>query len=157
MTNKTKFASDRIVVEPVNYGGWSHNIRLSNGELEAIVTLDVGPRIIRFGRVGGPNVLKEVPEQLGRSGEDKWIMRGGHRLWTSPEDPERTYAPDNGPVRHSLEGKTVHATTEADGKFGLERTMSVSFTDDGTGLRVKQTVKNLGATTLEISRPARRR
>ena len=26
------------------------------------------------------------------------MIRGGHRLWAAPEDPTRTYAPDNGPV-----------------------------------------------------------
>ena len=54
-----------------------------------MVTGDVGPRIMRFGFVGGQNLLKEFPEQLGKSGEEKLQLRGGHRVWKAPEDPDR--------------------------------------------------------------------
>src|ERR1035438_604119 len=47
------------------------------------------------------SVNKELPGQLGQSGESGWQPRGGHRLWTwiAPEDQEKSYAPDNGTVR----------------------------------------------------------
>ena len=34
-----------------------------------ILTSDVGPRVIRCGFVGGPNVFKEYAEELGGTGE----------------------------------------------------------------------------------------
>jgi len=60
-----------IKVEKTEYEGWQKCYRVSNGEVELIVTGDVGPRVIRFGFVGGQNLFKEFPEQLGRAGEDK--------------------------------------------------------------------------------------
>ena len=51
-------------VDKVEYKGWHNCYRVSNGEIEAIVTADVGPRIIRFGFVGGQNLFKEFAEQL---------------------------------------------------------------------------------------------
>src|SRR5687768_16138822 len=72
-------ARDNVMIEKVNYKGWKNNLRVSNGEVELILTLDVGPRVIHYGFVGGKNVFKQYSEQLGRSGEDKWQIRGGHR------------------------------------------------------------------------------
>src|SRR5260370_10394710 len=87
-----------IKVERTEYKGWRNCYRVSNGEAELIVTGDVGPRVIRFGFVGGQNVFKEYPEQMGKSGEDKFQLRGGDRVWKAPEDPVATVRPDNVPV-----------------------------------------------------------
>jgi hypothetical protein len=54
-----------VKVEKIEYKGWRNCYRVSNGEVELIVTSDVGPRVIRFGFVGGQNVFKEFPDQLG--------------------------------------------------------------------------------------------
>ena len=43
--------------------------RISNGDAELIVTLDVGPRIISYKLKGGKNVFKNFEEQMGKSGE----------------------------------------------------------------------------------------
>ena len=75
---------------------------MANADVELIVTLDVGPRVIRYGAPGGPNLFGESAEQLGKSGEPSWMPRGGHRLWTAPEDKTRTYAPDNRAVEHTV-------------------------------------------------------
>ena len=87
-----------VKVDKVEYKGWHNCYRVSNGEIEAIVTGDVGPRVIRFGFVGGQNMFKEFAEQLGKSGESAFQLRGGSRVWKAPEDPVATWAPDNVPV-----------------------------------------------------------
>ncbi|MCS7264138.1 MAG: hypothetical protein NZ805_04830 [Armatimonadetes bacterium] len=87
-----------MAVERVSYGGWENCYRVSNGLVEAIATSDVGPRIIRFGFIGGENEFYEFPEQLGKTGGDEWRIYGGHRLWHAPEVKPRTYYPDNEPV-----------------------------------------------------------
>ena len=83
-------------MEPVTFNGWKC-VRLANREVEAIVTCDVGPRIIRFGFVGGPNVFAEIKGQQGGRGEAEWQLRGGHRLWVAPEAKPWSYEPDNEP------------------------------------------------------------
>ena len=62
-----------------------------------IVTLEVGPRIIRYAFHDERNVFVEMPEELGRAGENEWMMRGGHRFWTAPE-ADHSYELDNSPV-----------------------------------------------------------
>src|SRR5947207_1867819 len=90
--------SAAVKIEKTKYKGWENCYRVSNDEIELIVTGDVGPRIIRFGFVGGQNLFKEFAEQLGKSGEDKFQLRGGDRVWKAPEDPVATWAPDNVPI-----------------------------------------------------------
>ena len=36
------------MIEKLAYRGWTNNLRISNGDVEVIVTLDVGPRVICY-------------------------------------------------------------------------------------------------------------
>lgn len=85
-------------MEIVPYGGWQRCARIVNGDLEMIVTLEVGPRIIRFGQIGGPNEFVEYAKDMGKTGGDEYHSYGGHRLWIAPEEHPKTVTPDNNPV-----------------------------------------------------------
>lgn len=113
------------------YGGWPNCYWLTNGRLELVVTTDVGPRIIRFGFVGEANVLREYPKLLGRSGGAEWLIYGGHRLWEAPEDPARTYQPDNAPVVAAQQGQTLAVTQAADQVTQTEKSIELRFGSAG--------------------------
>ena len=83
-------ASATVKVEKVTWQGWPNCYLITNGTVELIVTSDVGPRVMRYALVGGQNLFKEFPDQLGKSGEQKFQLRGGHRVWKAPEDPIAT-------------------------------------------------------------------
>lgn len=87
-----------IDITKVEYKGWPNSYRVTNNKVELIVLADVGPRIISYGFVGGTNQFVEFPEHAGLVGEDVWRIYGGHRLWHSPENMNRTYYPDNNSV-----------------------------------------------------------
>ena len=149
---ETPLAPGKVTAEVVEFGGWQRNVKISNGEVELIATLEVGPRILSYRLAGGTNVLKEFPDQFGKSGEPNFMIRGGHRLWVSPEDPVRTYAPDNAPVTHKvLDDGTVVFTAEPDAKFGLRKEMSVKMTDRGTEVHVIHRVENVGKVPTELA------
>ena len=102
--------SAAVRIEKTNYKGWPNCYRITNGDVELVVTGDVGPRVIRYGFPGGQNLFKEYAEMIGKSGESQWMIRGGHRLWMAPEDPVLTYALDNGPVKIEAAGGVLTAT-----------------------------------------------
>lgn len=112
-------------VEKIEYGGWPNCYRITNGKVELILTSDIGPRIIRFGFIGGQNLFKEFTEQMGGSGEATWQIRGGHRLWIGPEDLRYTYGLDNGPVEVEVEGDVVRATQPTEPETGLQKVMEI--------------------------------
>lgn len=140
-----------VKVEKVEYKGWQNCYRVSNGEIEAIVTADVGPRIIRFGFVGGQNMFKEYPEQLGKSGEAAFQLRGGSRVWKAPEDPVATWAPDNVPVNIKLTPTGLIATAPVEPLTKLQKEIEISMEPTGTGATVSNRITNHGLFTLEFS------
>jgi hypothetical protein len=140
-----------LSIEKINYQGWPNCYRVSNGTVELIVTGDVGPRIIRYGFPGGQNLFKEFAQQMGKSGESEWQPRGGHRLWIAPEDPVKTYEPDNSPVAIRVLEDGVEATGAAGPLTGLQKTMAVKLAAAGTGVEVTHEIRNLGQQLYELA------
>lgn len=140
-----------VKIEKLPYRGWPNCYRIANGVVELVVTGDVGPRIIRYGFVGGQNLLKEIPEQLGRSGEAVWQGRGGHRLWIGPEDPVKSYVPDNGPVRITAGPEVLEAVQPVEPGTGLEKSVMVRLSPEGTDVEVTHRIRNLGKKPVELA------
>jgi hypothetical protein len=139
-------------VEKVEYKGWKNNLKLSNGSVEVVVTLDVGPRIIRYAPVGGENVLKEYTDQLGKSGEKDWQIRGGHRLWHAPEHPQRTYFPDNAPVESKdLGGGSIRLIAPPETPYGVQKEIDVKLEATGSKVNLVHRIKNIGAWPVELA------
>lgn len=86
----------------IPFGGWKNNLHLQNDACELLITLDVGPRILKFGPRGGQSVFHIATDQLGGSEEEIWQSRGGHRLWIAPESFPFSYPADNFEVEHQI-------------------------------------------------------
>ena len=140
-----------VKVEKVEYKGWKNCYRVANGEVELIVTGDVGPRIIRFGFVGGQNLFKEYPDQLGKSGEEKFQLRGGDRVWKAPEDPIATWAPDNMPVEIQLTPTGLIAREPIEPLTKLQKEIEVSMMPSGTSVKVSHRITNHSLFLLEFA------
>ncbi len=117
------------MMEKVSYGGWPNCIRLTNGRVELIATTDVGPRVIRFGFVGGQNLFREYKETDGLIGGDEWRLYGGHRLWHAPEAKPRTYAPDNSPVVFAMEANTLKLRQAIEASTRIEKQIEITLDD----------------------------
>jgi hypothetical protein len=141
----------KVRVEKVEYKGWKNNLRVSNGDVELILTLDVGPRIISYRLADGKNVFKEFEDQLGKSGESEWVPRGGHRLWVGPEDLTRTYAPDNRPIKYREVDLGVIRLTQEPDEYGIFKEMDVQLFSSGNNVTVVHRIKNVGDKETELA------
>ncbi|MGA2147246.1 MAG: hypothetical protein ABSH49_20060 [Bryobacteraceae bacterium] len=143
-------ATCAVKAEKIAYKGWPNCYRVSNGEVELVVTADVGPRVIRYGFVGGQNVFKEFPDQLGKTGEAQFQLRGGHRVWKAPEDPVESWTPDNQPVKIELaaDGLTAREPVES---AGLQKEISIHLAPTGTSVTVIHRIANRGQSNREFS------
>jgi hypothetical protein len=144
-------ASADVKVEKIEYKGWRNSYRVSNGEVELIVTGDVGPRIIRFGFVGGQNLFKEYPDQLGGTREEKFQLRGGDRVWKAPEDPIATWAPDNVPVEITITPNGLIAKAPVEPLTNLQKEIEVRMAPTGTEVTVLHRITNRSLFSLEFS------
>ena len=140
-----------VKVEKVAYQGWPNCYRVTNGEIEAIVTSDIGPRIMRFGFVGGQNFFKEFREQLGKTGEEKFQLRGGHRVWKAPEDPIATWAPDNVPVEIKVTANGLVAREPVEPLTGLQKELALEMEPAGTRVTVTHRITNKTLFPLEFA------
>jgi len=138
-------------IEPMAFGGWPNCLRIANDHAELVVTLDVGPRVISYQHLpGGKNVLKTNAEELGRSGEDIWVQRGGHRLWLAPED-ERSYFPDNFPVNHEILPNGVRLENAAVAPWHIQKTLTVTLAEDSSQVTLDHRATNQGSAPVRLA------
>jgi hypothetical protein len=142
----------KTTIRKVEYRGWKNNLRFSNGTVELVVTLDVGPRIMSYAYTGGQNVFKEYEEQMGKSGEDSWQIRGGHRLWHAPEDVKRTYALDNTSIKYeNLSESSARLIQTVESMTGIQKEIDVKLDDAGTGVTITHRLRNTNLWDVELA------
>ena len=139
------------IKENVGFEGWPNCVHLSNRKIELIVTTDIGPRIIRLGYVEGRNMLYVSAADRGKVGGDQWRIYGGHRLWHSPEVMPRTYCPDNSPVNHSWDGKTLTLTPDVETLTGIGKEVEITLDPEFNRVRVLHRLVNHNLWDVELS------
>jgi hypothetical protein len=144
-------ASAEVKVDKTEYKGWRNCYRVTNGEVELIVTGEVGPRIIRYGFVGGQNLFKEFAEQMGKTGEETFQLRGGDRVWKAPEDPIATWAPDNVPVEIKPTSTGLIARAPVEPLTNLQKEIEISLASTGSEVTVSHRITNQSHFALEFA------
>jgi hypothetical protein len=139
------------MIEKVLFGGLPNCYRLANGTVEAIVSTDIGPRILRYGFIDAKNLLAEVPDFATPTSLGQWKPWGGHRLWVAPEHMPESYAPDNGPIRFELLGDNAIKLDQPVDAAGYEKRMTVQLAREGSSLTVQHRVTNHRGSTVEIA------
>jgi len=140
----------QVKVEKIGWKGWPNCYRVSNGTVELIVTSDIGPRVMHYALTGGPNVLKEFSEQMGKSGEAEYQLRGGHRLWVAPETLETSWALDNGRVKITARADGLTAAQPVD-SAGFEKSIAITMAASGSGVTLEHKAVYHGARPTEMA------
>lgn len=136
-------------------------VSLSNGTIEAIVTVDIGPRIISFGFSGSQNFMCADREGLGAMtdkaytdffGENtKWESLGGHRIWLSPESYPETYTPDNKPVKYEATENGAVFYKNDDIEIGARISLELKMDADDTNMQVIMKIQNISEKEKEFA------
>ena len=140
-----------LTVKKVAYRGWPNCCRISNGKVELIVTTDVGPRVIRFGFVGGQNLFKEYAAFLGKRGGKQWVNYGGHRLWHAPEDQQRTYSPDNLPVTIERQAGRILFIQPVEPATGIQKEIEIKLAPNRARVELVHRLRNTGLWSIELA------
>ncbi|WP_420631126.1 hypothetical protein [Candidatus Leptofilum sp.] len=121
-------------------------VQMQNGSLSLWVTSSVGPRIIGLALHGGDNLFAALPEAHAMTpAGQRYNFRGGHRLWHAPEDPERTYVPDDDPVTvTAVSPQTITFTQPTEPLTGIQKSISVTLPDASATVLVEHTLINRG-------------
>ncbi len=138
-------------LETISYMGLPNCIKLSNGIVDIIATTAVGPRILYYGLTGGSNLLAHFPESSKNTALGTWKPYGGHRLWVWPELFPATYAPDNDPIEHSVQGDLSLVLRQMTDSAGMQKEISITLSPIGTKVRLEQTVTSHNLWPIEIA------
>ena len=141
----------KVKINKVHYSGWDNCIEITNGIVDLIVTIDVGPRIIRYGFAGQENEMCEVKSTLGSRGGDEWLIYGGHRLWHSPEDTQRTYEPDNSPVNWEICPDGIKTIQDMEPAAKIKKEMEITLSHKNSKVNVLHRLTNTGLWPVELS------
>lgn len=141
-----------IQIKETEYQNFGRCVHISNGIIEVMVTIDVGPRLIYFGLVNGENMLYTDPARQYRSfgeefnqlyGEDAIFYNyGGHRLWLSPESTPETYYPDNEPVVYGVLPDGVSFTPAKQRHNEMQLGFEVMMNENASDIMVIHSAKN---------------
>ena len=144
-----------------SYKNYGKVLCITNGVIEAYVTLDIGPRIIRFGYVNGKNFMCTDREGLGyRTSKEftdlfgegkKWENMGGHRVWLSPESYPETYTPDDVPVEVKKTANGAIFTQIPYAQLGFRRSIEIKMDPDDANMQVDMHIKNISESSMEFS------
>jgi hypothetical protein len=86
-------------IEMENFLGLGRAIKIQGHNVEVVVTIDVGPRIMQFSKLGGINIFEDnVEESTILPDGTQYKIYGGHRLSHSPEAFPRSYISDSSPL-----------------------------------------------------------
>lgn len=140
-------ARHAIGLGPVE-GAW----RLTNGTVEVVVVPEIG-RIVRYGYVGGPNVLwnGDVSAELART--KGWRNFGGDKVWPWPENAwkdrtDRSWPPPDGCERdfevHLIGKRALRMTGPEVTGYGLRVVREIALDETGTRVTVTSRFLHLG-------------
>lgn len=118
---------------------------LANERLKLLVTRSVGPRVLSLGFIEGENILAEVPDFVTESpGNGLFHFYGGHRLWHAPEEPSRTYLPDDSPVEITPLENGLLVTQNIEVQTGLQKSLEICLSDEIAQVVITHRLTNHG-------------
>ena len=138
-----------VTVEETAFRAWEDCLRLSDGGIELVVTVGLGPRVLYCGYPGGENLFftDEDREPL----LDDYVVHGGHRFWHAPEDANRTYVPDDDPVEWEETGRGVRLVQPVEASTGIRKRVSFAFAAGEPAVEVTHELENEGVWEVELA------
>ncbi|NLD86833.1 MAG: hypothetical protein GX633_01050 [Clostridiales bacterium] len=143
-----------VTISEARYRNFGKCVKIENAFAEVWVTVDIGPRIIRYSLKGGENFMYE--DKNRRTKQDIkpmqdyygkgacWYIYGGHRIWASPEYMPETYYPDNNKVKYEIDGRTVTFIPQPQVKNNIQITLKVTLEEYSAKVKVENSITNLG-------------
>lgn len=136
-----------VKIEKVNYKGWTNSYRMNNGTVDVVVVPAVA-RIMRYGFVGGPNLLWENEKALGKLAKPgDWPNFGGDKAWPWPQSewPQRIggdwpppAASDQSAHTARIVGKdTVRLTSPVVVGYGIRIVRDITLRPTGTQVHIR--------------------
>jgi hypothetical protein len=124
---------------------------LENDQIRLEYLTSGGPRIVGLSYHGSANLLADVYDMAWDTPNGKYFPLGGHRLWISPESPEKTYVPDGTglSVRKIPRGVELNGASET--VSGVRKSVRIELVPGSPQIRLFQTILNKSSSPLTFA------
>ncbi len=158
------FAKDpahRKGVSLTTYHGWEDALRLSNGEVEAIVVPDTG-RVMQFHFIGEDEVFWENEKLQGKKANPaatEWANFGGDKSWPSPQTgwqkmigrdwpPPSTF--DATPLQAHAHRNEVNLVSPVDAAYGIRVHRRIKLDPGQPVLTITTTYQKISGSPVKV-------
>jgi len=132
------------LMKTIEYLGQSC-IELSNGGLTLAVTESVGPRVLSLRVENSPNIFAQLPDTtLECPGKGTFHLYGGHRLWHAPEEPSRTYLPDDRPIEVLPLADGVWVKAPVEPETDIQKGLKIQLKPGSNRVQIEHILENKG-------------
>ncbi|XOQ44178.1 MAG: DUF1861 domain-containing protein [Clostridium sp.] len=143
----------------IEYENFGRCIKITNGILDCIVTIECGPRIIHFGFTGEKNVFyTDLERKYKHQTENNtsvsvknsvYYLYGGHRLQICQN--HHTDLPDNLPVVYGVQSEGVTFTPPQPKQLAIQLSFEIIMGKEASDIMVVHTAKNCSRKTMIFS------
>ena len=125
---------------------------MSNAHIRLEYLTSVGPRIVRlFLGNSEENIFAETPDISWKTPYGDFFLRGGHRLWTAPETPNLTTAPDNVPILVEKDSSSIVLIESSNPYSGLSKSIKIRLDPEAPRVHLEHKIQNNSSETVELS------
>ncbi len=125
---------------------------LENGHLRLEYLAQAGPRIVRLFVAGSQdNLLAELPSFSMDTPSGPYFIRGGHRLWHSPEAFPRSYLPDNDGLIVEEIADGVRLVQPIEPASGIRKSIEIRLASGQASATLTHELKNEGVWPIELA------
>ena len=138
-------------IKEVQFENYGKCLLMTNGIIEAVVTIEAGPRIVRLGPCGGENLMfTDIERKYVVRGKNEESLKkdssfyyyGGHREVLMPYKQEQTFYPDNSPVVYSILNDGVLFASQKQKTSDMKLEYEIVMGKDATDIMVVHTAEN---------------
>ena len=131
-------------MDTVNFMG-HECVSLENKTIHLLISRSMGPRVLSLRFTGAENLLAELPDFVTDCpGAGTYHFHGGHRLWHAPEEPSRTYLPDDSPVEIVVVENGLLVTQDVEPRSGLQKSLEIRLPGDMAQVVITHRLINQG-------------
>lgn len=129
-----------------------HRHQITSKHLQVEVLAEAGLRVIALRLSGsGENLLAESPNNHWPTPYGEYHLLGGHRLWTAPEIPAQTYAPDGDEIQVAETENGLLATAPTSPVTGLQKSIHVQIPPTLPQVVLTHRIVNHGEAPIQIA------
>jgi hypothetical protein len=124
---------------------------LENKSLRLEYLTTAGPRIVGLSFHGSANLLADVHDITWDTPHGEYFILGGHRLWISPELPEKTNIPDRSGAQVREIPGGVELTGQHEPGSGVRKTIRIELDASRPVVRLVHTVVNENKEPIQLA------